>query len=436
MYQKWIRQGLDKGLTDIEIYAVRTKDLTLSVYNSKVEEYTKSELHEVSIRGIYNNKFTSLSAENLSDENIDKLLDKLIENAKSLTIEEPAIIYEGSKNYPEVVDSVFDFDNVPFDQKVEYLLKLESEIKKSEYVNQVEVATYSETYVETNLVNSKGLNLTRTKSYAYGYGLGIFQKNSDIKTAYKIKVVKKFDDFDPVKQAQETIEEGVSKLGGLEIKSGTYPVVFSNEKFASILAVFSSIFSGTSAYRKMTALVGKEGQKIALDNITLVDDPLSKEAIFQYAFDDQGVACKTKKIVENGVFKGFMHDLKTAAIFNVEPTGNSFGGRVSTTNFYLEPGDLSFDELIAPIEDGLYITDLQGLHAGVQPISGSFNLQASGFKIINGEVNHPVKMIVVSGNFFEILNSIKGLGNDLKISELNGYGSPSVYVGDLAIGGK
>jgi PmbA protein len=186
----------------------------------------------------------------------------------------------------------------------------------------------------------------------------------------------------------------------------------------------------------MTALVGKEGQKIALDNITLVDDPLSKEAIFQYAFDDQGVACKTKKIVENGVFKGFMHDLKTAAIFNVEPTGNSFGGRVSTTNFYLEPGDLSFDELIAPIEDGLYITDLQGLHAGVQPISGSFNLQASGFKIINGEVNHPVKMIVVSGNFFEILNSIKGLGNDLKISELNGYGSPSVYVGDLAIGGK
>lgn len=365
MYQKWIRQGLDKGLTDIEIYAVRTKDLTLSVYNSKVEEYTKSELHEVSIRGIYNNKFTSLSAENLSDENIDKLLDKLIENAKSLTIEEPAIIYEGSKNYPEVVDSVFDFDNVPFDQKVEYLLKLESEIKKSEYVNQVEVATYSETYVETNLVNSKGLNLTRTKSYAYGYGLGIFQKNSDIKTAYKIKVVKKFDDFDPVKQAQETIEEGVSKLGGLEIKSGTYPVVFSNEKFASILAVFSSIFSGTSAYRKMTALVGKEGQKIALDNITLVDDPLSKEAIFQYAFDDQGVACKTKKIVENGVFKGFMHDLKTAAIFNVEPTGNSFGGRVSTTNFYLEPGDLSFDELIAPIEDGLYITDLQGLHAGV-----------------------------------------------------------------------
>ncbi len=436
MYQKWIKQGLEKGITDLEIYAVLTKDLSLSIYKGKVEEYTKSELHEVSIRGIYDAKFTTVYAENLSDDNIDKLLDKLIENAKSITIEEPAIIYEGSKSYPEVIDSVYDFDSVPFEEKVEYLLKLESEIKKCEFVSQVESTNYGETYVETHLVNSKGLNLSRTKSYAYGYGFGVFQKNGDIKTAYKIKVVKDFKDFDPIEQAKETIEEGVNKLGGLEINSGTYPVVFSNEKFANLLSAFSSIFSGLAAHRKMSALVGKVGEKIALDSINLIDDPLSKEAIFQYAFDDQGVACRTKKIVENGVFNGFVHDLKTAAIFNEEPTGNSFGGRISFTNFYLKPGNQSFDELIAPIEDGLYITELAGLHAGVQPISGSFNLQAGGFKIINGKVDHPVKMIVVSGNFFEILNSIKGLGSDLKISELNGYGSPSVYVGKLAIGGK
>ncbi|MGI6781279.1 MAG: TldD/PmbA family protein [Acholeplasmataceae bacterium] len=436
MYQKWIKRGLEKGITDLEIYAVLTKDLSLSIYKGKVEEYTKSELHEVSIRGIYDAKFTTVYAENLSDDNIDKLLDKLIENAKSITIEEPAIIYEGSKSYPEVIDSVYDFDNVPFEEKVEYLLKLESEIKKCEFVSQVESTNYGETYVETHLVNSKGLNLSRTKSYAYGYGFGVFQKNGDIKTAYKIKVVKDFKDFDPIEQAKETIEEGVNKLGGLEINSGTYPVVFSNEKFANLLSAFSSIFSGLAAHRKMSALVEKVGEKIALDSINLIDDPLSKEAIFQYAFDDQGVACRTKKIVENGVFKGFVHDLKTAAIFNEEPTGNSFGGRISFTNFYLKPGNQSFDELIAPIEDGLYITELAGLHAGVQPISGSFNLQAGGFKIINGKVDHPVKMIVVSGNFFEILNSIEGLGSDLKISELNGYGSPSVYVGKLAIGGK
>lgn len=190
MYQKWIKKGLAKGLTDLEIYAVISKDLSLSIYQGKVEEYTKSELHEVSIRGIYNNKYTSLNAENLSDDNIDTLLDKLIENAKSLTVEEPAIIYEGSKNYPEVVDTVFDFDKVPFEDKVNYLLKLESEIQKNEYVTQVESANYGETYVETHLVNSKGLNLSRVKSYAYGYAFAVFKKMLILKLLIKSKLLK------------------------------------------------------------------------------------------------------------------------------------------------------------------------------------------------------------------------------------------------------
>ena len=436
MYNKWIKMGLDKGLTDLEIYAVKSKDLALSIYQGKVEEYSKSDLHEVSIRGIYNGKYTSLNVENLSDENIDKMLNRLIENAKSLTVEEPAIIYEGSKSYPDLVDTTFDFDQISFEDKVNLLLKLESEISKNEYVSQVESTSYSETFVETNLVNSKGLNLSRIKSYAYAYSYGVFRKDEDIKTSFKIKVAKQFKDFDPYLLSEETIKDGTSKLGGQEIKSGTYPVVFSNERFATLLQAFSSIFSGAAAYRNMTALTDKVGEKIALESITLIDDPLSSDATFQYSFDDQGVACRTKHIVENGVFKGFIHDLKTAAIFNEEPTGNSFGGRLTMTNFFLKPGVVSFDELIAPINDGIYITELQGVHAGVQVISGSFNLQASGFKIINGKIDHPVNMIVVSGNFFDILKSIKTIGDDLKISELSGIGSPTVYVGNLAIGGK
>ena len=131
MYQKWIKLGLEKGLTDLEIYAVKSKELSLSIYESKVEEYSKSSLHEVSLRGIYNGKFTTISAENLSDDNIDQLLDKLIANAKSITVEEPAIIYEGSKSYPEIDLEVFDFDSVPFEDKVNYVLELEKKLKNA-----------------------------------------------------------------------------------------------------------------------------------------------------------------------------------------------------------------------------------------------------------------------------------------------------------------
>jgi PmbA protein len=91
--------------------------------------------------------------------------------------------------------------------------------------------------------------------------------------------------------------------------------------------------------------------------------------------------------------------------------------------------------LVEPIKEGIYITELAGLHSGVKAVSGEFSLQAGGFKIENGKVSTPVKMIVLSGNFFNLLNTIEGIGSDLKFG-LNGIGSPSIHVASLAIGGE
>ena len=122
-------------------------------------------------------------------------------------------------------------------------------------------------------------------------------------------------------------------------------------------------------------------------------------------------------------------------MFNQKPTGNSFNGGISMTNMYLEPTSVSFEDMIASIDDGVYITSLVGLHAGVKQVSGEFSLQASGFKIKDGQLDHAVKMIVVSGNFFEALNQVKGIASDLKFS-ISGTGSPSVYIESLSISGE
>ena len=232
-----------------------------------------------------------------------------------------------------------------------------------------------------------------------------------------------------------TLDKGTAKLGGKSVTSDTYPVVFSNEMFADILEVFSSIFSGEAAFRNLTSLKDKVGVKIADERINFIDDPLYKDAHFKIPFDDEGVACKKRYVVEKGVFKGFNHNLKTAKIFNEAPTGNSFGGGISTTNLYLEPSTTSFDDMIKDIKNGIYITDLVGLHAGVKTISGEFSLQASGFRIEAGKITTPVKMIVVSGNYFDMLNDVDQFANDLKFN-LSGVGSPSVSIKNLVIGGE
>ncbi|MDI6452633.1 TldD/PmbA family protein [Peloplasma aerotolerans] len=435
MYKKWIELGLSKGLKDLEIFAVRNRSLKLGVYQNELDQHVQSDVEVVNIRGIYNHKLSTIKFENLSTSNVDQMLDQLIENAKALTIEEPAIIFEGSPSYPEVKDEIYDFSKINVLNKIELLKDLEKTILTNKYVSQVQTSVYQENDTTTTLINSKGLYLTRRNTYAYAYAIGVFKKDDDIKTAYDIKLVKSFEQFEAKKMAEETIHKGVSKLGGSSIPSKSYPIVFSNEKFSDLLQVFSTIFSGESAYRNLTALKDKVGQKIANESFNLIDDPLHKDAYFQTPFDDEGVACKKRYVVEKGVFTGFNHNLKTAKIYNVEPTGNGFGGGISPTNLYLEPKAKSFDDIIKDIQDGVYITELVGLHAGVKTVSGDFSLQASGFKIKAGEIDHPVKMIVISGNFFDMINEIVEIGSDLKFG-LSGIGSPSVYIKRLMVGGE
>ena len=435
MYESWIALGKAKGLTDLEVFSTRNKSLALTIYQGKLEKHVKSDVEQVTIRGIYNNKLSTIRFENLREENVDKMLDQLIENAKALTASEPAIIFEGSLSYPKIEEERFDFNQVPVTQKIELLKKLEQGILDNPSVTQVQTTQYQELDVETTLTNSKGLNLSKRNTYAYAYAIGVFQKDDDIKTAYDVKLVKNFTQFNVEEMIKTTVDQGLSKLGGKSIPTGSYPVVFSNEMFSEILGAFTSIFSGEAAFRNMSALKNKVNEKVFGDNINIINDPLHQPSHFKIPFDDEGVACQKRSVVENGVFKGFNHNLKTASLFKTEPTGNGFSGGIAPTNLYLEPGHHSFDEMIKDIKDGVYITDLVGIHAGVKAVSGDFSLQASGIKIIDGKLDHAVKMIVVSGNFFTVMNQVVGLASDLKY-DLSGIASPSVYVQSLMISGE
>ncbi len=435
MYQQWIELGKKKGISDLEVFAVRNKSLSLSVYQGKLDSHVQSDVEQITLRGIYQGKLSTIRFENHAKQNVDHLLNKLIENASALTVVEPAIIFEGSPSYPEVKEERFDFSKIAVIQKIQLLQDLEKYILANEKVTQVQNASYQEVDTQTTLTNSKGLHLVKRNTYAYAYAIGVFKQDDDIKTAYDVKLVKDFNEFNAKAMADETIRQGLLKLGGRSIPTGSYPIVFSNEQFADLLSAFTSIFSGEASYRNLTALKDKVGQQVFGENIHLIDDPLHPQSHFKIPFDDEGVACQKRAVVEKGVFKGFNHNLKTAAIFKEQPTGNGFNGGISPTNLYLEPTSTSFDDLIKPIQDGVYITDLVGLHAGVKAVSGDFSLQASGLKIINGKLDHAVKMIVVSGNFFDMMKRVKGIASDLKF-QLSGIGSPSVYIEHLMIGGE
>ncbi len=247
------------------------------------------------------------------------------------------------------------------------------------------------------------------------------------------------------------MEDAVSGIGACSVASGSYTVVFSNKTMATLLQTFSSVFSAESAQKGLSLLKGKEGEKIAADFITIVDDPMYHGNVIKRTFDGEGVAAYAKNVVENGVLATLLHNLKTAANAGVKSTGNA--GRpsyasvigVSPFTFYIQPAGEADggkrnvpkvpEDLLRKAGEGIYVTELMGLHAGANAVTGDFSLSAKGFLITEGAKGAPVKNFTVSGNFFELLKKVEILGEDLDFI-FGQFGSPSVLVRDMSVAGK
>ena len=189
-----------------------------------------------------------------------------------------------------------------------------------------------------------------------------------------------------------------------------------------------------------STLEGKLGDLVASKKVTIIEDPLMRNVFFRY-FDDEGVATFPKTIVEKGVLKTYLHNLSTAHQMGVAPTGNGYkaGAKgkvgISLCNVYLKPGKHTEEEMLSTILEGVYINDVQGLHAGMNMQSGNFSLQAAGFMIRDGKIAEPINLITIAGNLFEILKNVKDIANNSE-TQLSSITCPSVYVRSIAISGK
>jgi PmbA protein len=205
------------------------------------------------------------------------------------------------------------------------------------------------------------------------------------------------------------------------------------EAVAGLLMVFLYMLSGKSVMEGKSRLADKLGSRVVSELITLTDDPLREDGLDSRPFDSEGTPSETLTIIENGVLKSFMHNSVTAQATGQPNTGHaqrSYRGtlEVGPSNLVLEPG------AGVAMREGVLVTGLMGLHAGADPISGDFSLQAFGLKIEGGEVTHPVEDFAISGNLLELLGRVVGVGSDLKWTPYGGA-TPMLEVEDVSFAG-
>lgn len=428
-----------EGITEIEVYSSKTTGIEISAFNGVIENNSANNTDVLAIRGVYNNQIVTVYEENNDDALIPDIIAKIKDNCSIMNKKDPFFIYGGDDEYPVLAEKECDFDDYSLEDKVNLCLKLSDLIKNRKYVTKTEVS-YSEDSNFKSIQNSNGLNVSRGVRYGFLVAEAICEKDGETKVGFDYIKLDNLKNVDLEALADAAVNSAVDGFGAESIPSGAYPVVLDKKVVSSLIGAFSNIFSADAVLKNMSFLKDKLGDKIFGDNITLVDDPLSLDAPSQDAFDDEGVASFTKSVVENGVLKTYLHNLKTAAMMNTKSTGNGYKSGVSSSvgvqpsNLYLKGGDKSLDEMFNEIGNGVYITSVAGLHAGLNPISGSFNLQSSGFMIENGKKTKPITLIIVSGTLQEMLNNVSIVGGDFEFKR--GVGAPSLAIKSMAISGK
>ena len=432
--------ALNLGINEIEAYSVENNGMDVSFFDGDMVGNTTKMTNVMCIRGVYNNHIATVYTERLDEMGIKNALETIKTNASIISKADPYIMYEGSEKYPTLEEVEVDFDKVPAYEKINLCKKLDSLLKeKSPLVYKTEIS-YAEGSTTKTIKNSNGLDCKKDSKMAYIVAEVLCMKDNDVKVAYDYVYINKLKDLDLESFADKLINEAVSQFGADSIPSGSYDIVLDKDALRGLMGAYSSAFCADSVIKNMSFLKDKLDTKVFGENVTLIDDPLNRNSINQDTFDDEGVATKTKTLVEGGVLKTYLHNLTTAKMMNSKSTGNGFKPSIASPvgveveNLYLKPGNKTLDELFAAVGNGVYINSLDGLHAGVNTISGNFSLKASGYKIEDGKKSTPVTLIIITSSFQEILNKITYIGSDLEFRD--GFGAPSIALKGIAISGK
>jgi PmbA protein len=438
-FKPYFELAKSKGVEVLELYFSRGKSTSFKLYNSQLEGYKIAEDISLYARGIINGKIGYAYTENVGKSSAEFLINEIIANAGTVTKDDVAIIFKGSEKYKK--RNVYNpaIAQTSIEQKKATLFEIEKKLlAKDKRISQVTACVYNEKETEAVLVNSHGLNLKRKSNYYYYYAGVLAVQGEERKSGGDVHLSTDLNDFNVDTFVNTITEQTLEKFNGTQCASKNYKVILDRDVVSDLLQAYLENASAEEVEKKTSLMIGKLNQPVASRKVTILEAPLTKNQFFNY-FDDEGVATYNKPVIQKGVLKTYFHNLSTASRAGTTTTGNGYraGGKIGIgfSNIVLKPGKKSLTQLMEKVNNGVYITELMGVHAGLNPQSGNFSLQANGFLIENGKKSTPLTLITVAGNLVDLFMKVSDVGSDNKLL-LSSYNVPSLLVKSLTVSGK
>ena len=437
-----IAKCAEMGIKDYELYYEMSESTSVGVFMHEINEFSANLSGGVCFRCIVDGKMGYASTQALNASEASAIVERAADNAVTLEAEDEVFLGEGGQEYEPLNRTPYALAST--EELINTTLATQEKLYANEGVIDGCQSEGMMGHSEVAIYNSKGLDLHYENNYSGLVTVAVVTDGKEMENSFKIKLGK-LDEIDADKLTKNAAENALKKLGGDVAPTGRYNVVFNPDAMCSLLQVYSSIFSSEAAQKGLSKFADQEGNVVAADIVTLVDDPFHCDNPEPINFDAEGSPTHKKNVIENGKLNTLLYNLKTAHKAGKKTTGNaskaSYTASVGISPFtmYLAGGEMTEDELLATVGNGVYITSLAGLHAGADSISGDFSLQSSGHMIENGKKAGYVKSFTVAGNFYDLLKNVKAVANNVELPMAMGstaFGAPTTWVDGLSIAGK
>jgi PmbA protein len=426
------------GADQADAIAVRSVSLSVDVRDGDVEESQRSEGDDLGLRVLVGHKQAVVSTNDLKGDGFDALAERAVAMARAA----PDDRFAGLADPSLLATKLPDLDLL--DPEMPDVETLEARAREAEAAA-LAVSGVTKSGGSSASAGIGGLVLVTSHGF-HGATIGSRHGVSMTAIAGDGTGMERDYDFSSTLHASDLEnanaigrhagERAVKRLNPRKVATRRVPVVFDSRISGSLVGHLASAANGSAIARKTSFLREKLGVKIFAAGIDIIDDPLRPRGLRSRPFDAEGIAGRSRKLVEDGVLKTWLLDSATARELDMQTTGHAQRGVSSTpspgaSNLHLAPGEKNPDELIADIEDGFYITDMIGM--GVNLVTGDYSRGASGFWIENGERTYAVSEVTIAGHLFEIFASMTP-ANDLVFRY--GTNAPTVRVEGMTVAGQ
>ena len=432
----WVEEVL-KGGYEYEVYLERKRKTTIESSDEKLENLIRSQEIGIGIR-VFKDKSMGFAYTTDLEESSVKECARIAMQVCQLTPKDEGFVLGSCQNFGEL-QTYYDEKgiNTPLEDKIALVIDLEKRAKALDSrVKGVRKVSIKGLDLEVFCFNSCGLSYNYKGTWYTSMMAVLAEEGVDQSISYDFVGARSLSDLPLQSMVEEVVFKATATLNPSPFETRKMPVVLYKDASAMILEAFSPIFLGDSLVKSRTFLKGMKGSKVFSEKLTIIDDGTLRGGFMSLPVDVEGHATQRNLVVENGVFKGFLHSTYTAIKSGERPTGNSVRESFRSlptsgiTNLYIKPGDISLEDMLQ--EEVFLITDLMGLHT-VDPVSGDFSLGASGIIYEGGKKKKSVRGVIIGGNIKEVWNSVVGVGNDLRF--YGNVGSPSLYIENITVGG-